>query len=110
MHFALYTLAIAATAWANCSNPSAPPDTGDIALYADDNCSGGYLNVGAFNTCQSWMDFDACSAITRPGVTCDIFTTQGCNDEFVVTVDSTGYRSFCGLISDHIRSVQCFSA
>lgn len=95
---------------ANCSHPSAPPDTGEIALYRDPNCSGNYLNVGALNSCQNWVDFNACSAITRAGVTCDIYKSDGCRDEYIATIDSAGYRQFCGLFVDRVQSVRCRTA
>lgn len=73
------------TVFADCSRFDAPPDTGDIALYRHENCSGSYLNVGALNSCQNWPNFDACSAITRKRVTCDIYKSDGCKDNYIVT-------------------------
>ncbi|KAL2154401.1 hypothetical protein VTH82DRAFT_3077 [Thermothelomyces myriococcoides] len=98
------------TVRADCAHPSAPPSTGDIALYGDENCSGDYLNVAALGVCNSVPSFDACSAITRPGVRCDIFKTDGCKADYVVTVDETGYRGFCGWFDDTIQSVFCYPA
>ncbi|KAG0335483.1 hypothetical protein BG000_007480 [Podila horticola] len=62
---------------ADCSRSDAPPDNGEVALYENENCSGNYLNIGALNSCQKWPEFDACSAITRVGVKCDIYKSYG---------------------------------
>ncbi|KAK4442274.1 hypothetical protein QBC34DRAFT_418958 [Podospora aff. communis PSN243] len=98
-----------ATATADCSASWAAPDDGEIALYRDSNCKGEYLNVGALNSCQSWPDFDACSAKTRAGIVCDIYKSDGCptTGDYVATIDSAGYRSFCGAFRDNIQSLQC---
>ncbi|KAF9569961.1 hypothetical protein EC968_002403 [Mortierella alpina] len=98
------------TVRADCNRPDAPPDDGEIALYRDEDCSGDYLNVGAMDSCQDWPDFDACSAITRQGVTCDIYKSDGCDDDYIVTVDSAGYRDFCGWFADTVQSVRCRAA
>ncbi|KAL2174620.1 uncharacterized protein P884DRAFT_272328 [Thermothelomyces heterothallicus CBS 202.75] len=112
MHFtsiALLLAGAASTVLADCGNPSAPPSDGDIALYSGEDCSGGYLNVGALNSCQSWPNFEACSAITRKGVRCDIYKQDSCKDGFIATIDETGYRSFCGWVSDTVQSVRCYT-
>ncbi|KAK4187548.1 hypothetical protein QBC35DRAFT_498549 [Podospora australis] len=102
------TTLLAPTVMADCSADWAFPDDGEIALYEKENCKGSYLNVGALNSCQNWPDFDACSAKTRRGVVCDIYKVDGCNsDDIVVTVDSDGYRAFCGVFTDNIQSVRC---
>ncbi|KAK4154407.1 hypothetical protein C8A00DRAFT_32836 [Chaetomidium leptoderma] len=113
MHFTTLLLALAssvAPAIADCSNASAPPDNGEIALYRDENCSGAYLNIGALDSCQNWPDFDACSAITRKGVVCDIYKSDNCDDDYVASIDSAGYRAFCGWFVDNIQSVRCRTA
>ncbi|KAF9914092.1 hypothetical protein BX616_008987 [Lobosporangium transversale] len=106
---ALGLVAFVATAQAACSNASAKPDSGDIALYNGKDCSGTYTNVGAMNTCKTGLDFKACSAITRKGVTCDIYKANKCSGA-AITIDSAGYRGFCGTFKDTINSVRCRSA
>ncbi|KAF9920510.1 hypothetical protein FBU30_009640 [Linnemannia zychae] len=108
--FALGLTALIAAANADCSRSDARPDSGDIALYAKENCSGSYLNVGAMNSCQNWPDFNACSAITRSGVVCDIYKSDGCSSSYIATVDSSGYRKFCGWFTDNVQSVRCRNA
>ena len=109
--FILALATSAATAvLANCSDPSAPPDSGEIALYAGKDCTGSYLNVGALGSCQNWPDFDACSAITRRGVVCDIYKSDGCSDDYIASIDSAGYRNFCGWFADNVQSVRCRNA
>jgi len=110
--FVLVLASSVATVIADCNRSDAPPDTGDIALYHDSNCRGDYLNIGAMNSCQNWPDFDACSAITRRGVTCDIYDSDGCDgDDYIATIDSAGYRNFCDWPWDEtIQSVRCRSA
>ena len=109
--FALHVLlGSVATVLADCNASDAPPDDGEIALYANENCSGNYLNVGALNSCQDWPDFEACSAITRQGVTCDIYKSDGCSDDYIATIDSSGYRAFCGWFRDNVQSVRCRNA
>ncbi|KAF9094349.1 hypothetical protein BGX27_001470 [Mortierella sp. AM989] len=103
--FGLAALIVAVNA--DCNHPTAPPDNGEIALYRRRNCAGPYLNVGALNSCQNWPDFYACSAITRKGVTCDIYKKDGCRDKYIATIDSAGYRNFCGLFLDNVQSVRC---
>ena len=93
-----------ATVTAACD--SAPSD-GEIALYDNTDCTGNKLNIGALFSCQSWPDFWACSAITRPGVTCDIYRVDNCNAGYIATIDSAGYRNFCGGFLDNIQSVRC---
>jgi hypothetical protein len=112
MHVTTVLFALAASvapAIADCSADWAKPNTGDIALYHDENCKGPYLNVGAMGRCENSPDFDACSAVTRNGVTCDIYKNDNCGD-YVVTVDSAGYRAFCGSFRDNIQSVRCRAA
>ncbi|KAF9142644.1 hypothetical protein BG015_000712 [Linnemannia schmuckeri] len=99
-----------ATVLADCGHSSAPPDNGDIALYEKENCSGSYRNVGAMDFCENMVDFDACSAITRAGVTCDIYKTDGCDEDYIATIDSAGYRAFCGVFIDNVQSVRCRNA
>ncbi|KAF9896870.1 hypothetical protein BX616_006607 [Lobosporangium transversale] len=108
--FALGLVAFISSGKADCHHPSAPPDTGDISLYRGRNCVGRYLNVAAMDTCQDWPEFDACSAITRKGVTCDIYKSDGCSGDYVTTIDSSGYRQFCGLGPETIQSVRCRAA
>ncbi|KAF9899476.1 hypothetical protein BX616_003012 [Lobosporangium transversale] len=112
MRFSALALALiaVATVQANCNHPSAPPDNGEIALYRGKDCTGIYLNVGAMNSCQNWPDFDACSAITRRGVTCDIYKSDGCSNDYIATIDSSGYRNFCGWFKDNVQSVRCRAA
>jgi hypothetical protein len=94
------------TVMADCNRADARPDTGDIALYSRNNCSGAYLNVGgAIGRCESQFRFDACSAITRLGVVCQIFSADGCTGSSVL-IDSTGYRNFCGSFGT-VESVYC---
>ncbi|KAL2198387.1 hypothetical protein P885DRAFT_67574 [Corynascus similis CBS 632.67] len=108
--FTLVLAGTAATVLANCSDPSAPPSDGEIALYRGEDCTGNYLNVGALNSCQNWPDFDACSAITRSGVVCDIYKSDGCNEDYIDSIDSAGYRYFCGVFVDNVQSVRCRAA
>ncbi|KAL2154748.1 hypothetical protein VTH82DRAFT_3424 [Thermothelomyces myriococcoides] len=104
-----FLLAGAASAvLADCSHPSAPPDNGDLALYAGKDCTGAYLNVAALNYCQNSPKFAACSGITRKGVVCDIYLRDGCGSPHV-TIDETGWRNFCGNIPDVIQSVRCYN-
>ncbi|KAF9907699.1 hypothetical protein BX616_000354 [Lobosporangium transversale] len=113
MRFSLLTLgliAFAAVVKADCSHSSAPPDDGEIALYRGRDCTLNYLNVGAMNSCQNWPDFGACSAITRRGVTCDIYKSDGCSSDYIATIDSAGYRNFCGTFPDTVQSVRCRAA
>jgi len=95
---------------ANCNDPSASPDNGDIALYYKTDCRSPYLNVGAIGSCQDWPDFDACSAITRKGVVCDIYKQDGCDKGYIATIDSAGHRDFCGFFTDTVQSVRCREA
>ena len=106
----LALVTLSGRALANCSNSDAPPDEGEIALYYDYNCSGRYLNVGALDSCQDWPSFRACSAITRRGITCDIYKSDGCNKDYIATIDSAGYRNFCGTFADTVQSVRCRTA
>ncbi|KAG0041399.1 hypothetical protein BGZ83_001861 [Gryganskiella cystojenkinii] len=107
---ALTLAALMATVLADCGSSDARPDNGEIALYRNKDCSSNYLNVGALDSCQDWPDFDACSAITRYGVTCDIYKTDGCSDDYIATIDSAGYRNFCGWFRDNVQSVRCRNA
>ncbi|KAH6847183.1 hypothetical protein B0I37DRAFT_414945 [Chaetomium sp. MPI-CAGE-AT-0009] len=113
MHFTTFILALAgsvAPVIADCSAAWAAPDDGEIALYRDVNCKGNYLNIGAMNSCQNWPDFDACSAKTRQGVVCDIYKSDNCDDDYVASIDSAGYRNFCGVFVDNIQAVRCRAA
>lgn len=106
MHFTTVLFALAASAApaiADCSADWAKPDTGDIALYRDQNCKGPYLNVGAMGRCENSPNFDACSAVTNNGVVCELFRNDNCIG-FVTVVDSAGYRNLCGT---NVQSVYC---
>jgi hypothetical protein len=113
MRFTSLALALAGSAGvavADCGSYTAYPDDGEIALYRNYNCHGKYSNVAAMNTCVSDVGFDACSAITRKGVTCDIYKSNDCDGGYIATIDSDGYRYFCGWIVDTVKSVRCRSA
>lgn len=113
MHSATFLLALTCsivTINAKCSDPSARPDDGEIAIYNGIDCSGSYLNIGALFSCQNWPDKNCCSAITRdPTVTCDIYASDNCDDDFIARVDSAGFRNFCGDGGvRNIQSVNCW--
>jgi len=112
MHPTTFILALTtliATASADCSASWAAPDDGEIALYRDQNCNGNWLNVGALNSCQSWPNFDACSAKTRAGIVCDIYEEDNCptGDDHIATIDSDGHRNFCGNYRENVQSLRC---
>ena len=67
---------------------------------------GPYLNVGAMGRCENAPNFSGHSAVTNNGVKCAIYSNDNCGD-YVVTVDSDGYRNFGATI---VQSVYCFAA
>ncbi|KAL2154400.1 hypothetical protein VTH82DRAFT_3076 [Thermothelomyces myriococcoides] len=104
---ALFLAGAVPTVLADCNHPSAPPDYGEIALYSGKDCTGSYYNAYALGYCQNSPSFGACSAITRPGVVCDVYLGNDCTSHRA-TIDSTGWRNLCGAVPDLIESVRCY--
>ncbi|KAF9437670.1 hypothetical protein BGZ76_011650 [Entomortierella beljakovae] len=104
--------AILSVANANCGIPDAQPSDGDVAVYTENDCTKIYHNIGAMYSCQNWPDYYICSAVTRPGVVCSLYSEDGCNmDKLLYTVDSAGFRTMCpGILRKRMQSVYCWNA
>jgi hypothetical protein len=96
-----------ATVITDYNDLNAPSDTGDIVLYCNKNCFRKFLNIDDIGDYENSVDFNACFAITKQGITCDIYRANNYKSGHIVTIDLFSFKNLCGLLANNVQSVRC---
>ncbi|KAF9919433.1 hypothetical protein BGZ65_012199, partial [Modicella reniformis] len=92
---ALGLASLIAAVSAGCNDNYDIPPMGLLGLFAKPNCPGKPIDVGVVDKCQNDVGFRACSADAKHGYRCDIFGSNGCNNNLIAKVNSSGQPDLC---------------